>query len=518
MIEEKKNLAAIDIGTNSFHVVIAEINVTTGRFRILVKDKEIVRLGSGSTDMKYISEAAMNRGIAALKRFQATAETYSAEIRAIATSAVREALNRDEFLRRVKSETGIKIEIASGVEEARLIHMGVLQALSVFNKRIMLVDIGGGSTEFLIGKKRDVLFSNSLKLGAVRLTERFFNSEKLDKKAVDECRMFVKGTLSPVTREINNRRFDVCIGSSGTIIALASIIRSMRGDDPNAQMNNVIIKRDELLKAVEYLLKVSTVKNRAELTGMDPLRADIMVAGAIILEQIFIEMGLSAMTISEYALREGIVFDTIEKQHLEEKTDHLDDLRYNSVIHLAENFHYEKNHSHKVAQLALQLFDQTTSLHKCGIMEREYLEAAALLHDIGLYVSHSQHHRHTYYIVRNSDLPGFTEAEKEIIANIARYHRKSHPKIKHEGFVMLSDDEKQIVSKMSAILRIADGLDRSHAALVTGVKALVQSKSVLIQVNHQRDAFPEMEMWGAERKKDLFSLVFNKNVTFIAAC
>lgn len=515
MTDDKKNFAAIDMGTNSFHLVIAEVNLVTGRFRVLGKDKEIVRLGSGSSDMKYISEPAMNRGIMTLKRFQKIAESYNAEIRGVATSAVREALNKDEFLRRVRNETGIKIEIASGFEEARLIQLGVLQALPVYSKRILLVDIGGGSTEFLIGKRRDILFSNSLKLGAVRLTEGFFKQEALDKKAVEECRRFVKGSLQPITREVCEKRIDVCIGSSGTISSIANIIRGMRGEDIDAPINNVSFCKDELLEAVKLILKTPTARKRAEIKGLDPLRSDIIVAGSIILEQIFIELKLEEMTISDYALREGVILDSIEKLHLKGEVNHLHDLRYSSIIHLAENFHYEKGHSHQVSKIALQLFDQTNAVHKLGYAQREYLEAAAILHDIGFYVSHAIHHRHSYYLIKNSDLLGFTENEKEIIANVARYHRKSHPKLKHEGFAFLSDEERILVTQLAAFLRIADGLDRSHASLVTGVQTTIQSRSLLIQVNHKKEVNLDMEIWGAERKKKLLEEVFKRNVIFL---
>ena len=418
-------------------------------------------------------------------------------------------------LRRVKTETGIRIEIASGFEEARLIQLGILQALPVYNKKIMLIDIGGGSTEFLIGKKRDIQFSNSLKLGAVRMTEKFFKAETLDKKAIEECRLFVKGSLSPVARETAGKKIDLCIGSSGTINALANIIKALRGDSTDGTNNNFTFTNKELFEAVARVLKASTPRKRAELPGMDPMRGDIIAAGAIILEQIFIALNIQNMAVSEYALREGVILDSIEKLHIKGEVDHLHDIRFSSVIHLAAGYRYEKKHSHQVAELALQIFDQTSQLHKLGDNEREYLEAAAILHDIGFYVSHSQHHQHSYYLIRNSELLGFSEEEKEIIANVARYHRKSHPKLKHAGFALLSDEERNIVSRLSAILRIADGLDRSHAMLITEIKTNIRNKTVIFEIASNNTAHLEMEIWGAERKKELFEEVYGKNVIFM---
>ncbi len=515
-MEHKKNFAAIDIGTNSFHLVVAEVNLISGKFRILEKDKEIVRLGSGSTDMKYISESAMSRGIAALKRFNTIANSYSAEIRAIATSAVREALNRDEFLRRARSHTSIKIEIASGTEEARLIHLGVLQSLPVFNKNIMLIDIGGGSTEFLVGKGRKIAFSNSLKIGAVRLTERFFQNDIITKKSIDECRKYVKGSLVPLVREISKRPFEVCVGSSGTIDTITTLIRASKknGLPEFIDNNSFSFTKAEFYKTVGQILKAKNIRKRRSIPGMDPDRVDIITAGAIILEQIFKEFKLPGLTFSGYALREGIILDSIEKLHLKHKATHLVNIRYNSVVHLGEMYRYEKTHAHHVAMLALLLFDQTKKLHGLGEKEREYLQAASLLHEIGSYVSHSLHHRHSYYLIRNADMMGFTENEKEIIANVARYHRKSHPKIKHETFSLLSMDDKRVVTRLAAILRIADGFDRSHASFVQKVKVNIRGKNVQISLKPKSNEHIEMAIWGAERKKKLFEDTFKCAVRF----
>jgi exopolyphosphatase/guanosine-5'-triphosphate,3'-diphosphate pyrophosphatase len=517
MKKQKKNLVAIDVGTNSFHLVAAEINPANGRFKILGKEKEVVRLGSGSTDMKHLSEEAMRRGIVVLKRFRAVADAYRSDVRAIATSAVREATNRQEFQRRVRSETGIRIEIASGFEEARLIHLGVLQALPVFNKNILLIDIGGGSTEFLVGQKRKILFSNSLKLGAVRMTERFFRSDHIDRKAIDECREYVRGLLAPCVREIKKHQFEVCVGTSGTINILARIISARNGKDSESPMNGYVFTRAELLQVVEEILQASTTEQRMDIEGMDVSRVDIISAGAVILEQIMLALKIKTVTVSDYSLREGIILDSIEKLHTKQPASHLQNIRRSSVLHLAETFHYEKNHANHVAALSLQLFDRTRSLHRLGGEEREYLEAAALLHEIGLFISHAQHHRHSYYLIRNSELLGFTENEKEIIANIARYHRKSHPKFKHDGYNILSLEDQRKVTVLAAILRVADGLDRSHLSLVKKLRTRVLKGTLFIRVHSSGRVLPEMELWGADRKKQLLQEVFRKRVLFTCA-
>ncbi len=515
MKDHKKNLAAIDVGTNSIHLVVAEGNADTGRFKVLDREKAMVRLGEGSTDMKHLSEDAMDRALLALRRFRMIADSRRATIRAVATSAVREALNQDEFLRRVKSETGITIEIASGFEEARLIHFGVLQALPIFNKKHLMVDIGGGSTEFLVGQQRKILYSNSLKVGAVRVTQRCFDGPKITHKSIEECSKYVRGMLNPICRSVRKHRCEIAVGTSGTIMNIAKIIKLQRGEDEDESLNNFTFTRNELFGVIEQILEAGRPEDRARIEGMDPSRTDIIVAGAIILDQVFWELGLKAMTVSEFALREGIILDTLEKNHRNKRIGHLHDLRYTNVLHLAESLHYEKSHSHQVAKLAMAVFDQTKRLHRLGPPEREYLEAAALLHEVGLFVSHAQHHRHSYYLIRNSEMLGFTENEKEIIANIARYHRKSHPKLKHEGFRKLSPVDQALVKKLGSILRIADGLDRTHSSSIRDVRCRLKGRSIEFQLRRVGKMPLELELWGAERKKELFEETFRAKVIFV---
>ncbi len=510
----KRTMAAIDVGTNSFHLIVVEYSASTGQFRTLAREKELVRLGSGSTDMKYLSEQAMARGIQALRLFKKIAGAFNAPIRAIATSAVREALNQDEFIRRAKTEAGIKLEVASGAEEARLIYLGVVQALPVFSKKVLCIDIGGGSTEYVIGHKKKILSGNSIKLGAVRLTERFFPSGRITEKGVKECRKYVRGMLSPIVREVGKFDYQQVIGSSGTILNLAKIILAAREERNEQSLNNVRFSAKELTAAVEKVLSKEYSEDRVRIEGLDQSRADIIPAGAIILEQTFKEFGIKTLTCSEYALREGIILDTMEKSIERPSFHHLSDIRYNSVLHLSLQFHNEINHGRKVADLALRIFDQTKKLHKLSVVEREYLEAAALLHEIGLAVSHALHHRHSYYIIKNGEMLGFTENEKEIIANVARYHRKSHPKMKHEGFRLLSPEDQQMVTKISAILRIADGLDRTHGGKISDVRVRIVGKRILMKIIAAKKKDLEIEFWGADRKKELFEEIFRVTTVF----
>ncbi|MBE0645328.1 MAG: Ppx/GppA family phosphatase [Bacteroidetes bacterium] len=510
-----RRLAAIDIGTNSFHLVVADVK-SNGKFTVLSKDKEVVRLGEGMTDMKHLSDEAIERAMDTLHRFMQLAQSMQAPVRAVATSAVREALNRDAFLDRARKELGLEIEVVSGFEEARLIYLGVMQALPVYQKSVLLTDIGGGSTEFLAGQQGAVQYVNSLKIGAVRLTRRYFHSGTIKPKAVEECRAYLAGALNPIVRAMKQRPIDVVVGSSGTILNTASMILAAQGVMHDGDPNAMSIKRQELATLVETILAAKTVEQRRAIPGIDPGRADIIVAGVLILEQIFRELKLKEMITSVYALREGILLDTVQKLAGEDRmVDHLTDIRKASIYHLAESCHYEPRHSATVRRTALSLFDQLRDVHKLGGAEREYLEAAAVLHDIGYHISHAQHHKHSYYLIRHSELLGFTDREIEIIANVARYHRKSHPKSKHEGFPALAERDQTIVQALSAILRIADGLDRRHQDIFAAVTVDRSDGGITLRLALKRDTDPGIELWGAERRKELFEELYRLPVQLV---
>ncbi len=508
-----RRLAAIDLGTNSFHLVIADVK-SNGKFTVVSKDKEMVRLGEGFNDMKHLSDEAMQRAMDTLRRFALIAQSHNAPVRAVATSAVREALNQDEFLQRVREHIGLDIEVVSGFEEARLIYLGVLQALPVYDKHILLVDIGGGSTEFLAGIRGGVEYANSLKLGAVRLTRRFFPDPVIRPKDVTACREFLAGALNPIARALQGKSIDAAIGSSGTIISTAMMILARNGTPLlTEETNNLVIHRKDLTDVVAAILSARNIDKRRAIAGMDESRADIIVAGVLILEQVFEQLGLESMVTSKYALREGILLDTIHKLiGVERSVAHLTDIRKASILHLGESCHYEQRHAETVRRMSLELFDQLRTLHHLGNTEREYLEAAALLHDVGYHISHSEHHKHSYYLIRHSELLGFTDREIEIIANVARYHRKSHPKLKHEGYPRLKEEDRHVVETLAGLLRIADGLDRRHNAIFDSMQCSIVRNKIVIALPLKRDCDTSIEIWGAERRKELLEEVLGKTV------
>jgi exopolyphosphatase/guanosine-5'-triphosphate,3'-diphosphate pyrophosphatase len=508
-----ETLAAIDIGTNSIHLVVVKVK-DHQRFEILAQEKEVVRLGSGSKDMKTLKDDAMDRGIETLKRFEQIADISKAEVKAVATSAVREALNREIFIQRAQEEAGIHVEVISGFEEARLIYLGVLQALPILEKKILLVDIGGGSTEFVLAQGGEVQIANSLKLGALRLTNCFFEGDPVEPKAVNRCRQFVRAFLNPMARTVLRHGFELTVGSSGTILNIAQIIQARQGNSYGRLMSNFVFSSEELAEVVKMLVKAGSWKRLLKIEGIDPQRADIILAGAIILEQVFEEMSISSMTVSDFALREGVILDALRKGQ-GGIIHQLTDIRYKGVLHLAESCQYDKQHSHQVTKLSLQLFDQLRPLHQLDEVYREYLEAASLLHDIGFFISHSQHHRHSYYMIRNSEyLTGFTTHEIELIAQVARYHRKSAPKAKHEEFARLEPKDQLVVRRLSAMLRLASALDRTHACLVKSLKCELSDQELTVYLKTAPGVDPQLEVYTAEMRKTLLEEVCGVRLGF----
>lgn len=505
--------AAIDIGTNSTHLVVARTSAAGG-LEVLTTLKEPTRLGADSDDMRELAPDAIDRGIVALERMVSTAKSMGAEVIAVATSAVREARNRDEFLRRARREIGVEIDVISGSEEARLIHVGVLSALPVFDTRMMLVDIGGGSTEFLVGEGFDVVEARSMKLGSIRLTNRFFGDgvDKPTKSQLAGCRRSIRNALIPVVLELGGHQPQTFVGSSGTILNVAEMCVRMR-DDKVQSLNGATFTRSELDAAIEAVVS-RTADKRIDLPGLDPKRGDIILGGIMLLEAIFDEFMIDEMVVSENALREGVLIDRFgnpaDRRHLREP-------RRANVERLSRELDPDPAHAAHTAHLAVELFDRTTRLHELGADERELLESAALLHNVGLFISHSSHHKHSYYVIRNSDrLTGFTDREIEIIALTARYHRKSLPQKKHFGYCDLDTDDQQLVQTLAGVLRIAIGLDRRHAGAVETVRVHRRPDGVEIEPVPTDGADVEMERFAAADRAELLSVALDQPVDVIA--
>ncbi len=511
-----RRIAAIDIGSNSLHLIVAEARPGQ-RFHIVEREKEMVRLAAGTLHTHHISPSRMDAAIATLRRFAALAQALDASpIIVTATSAVREAWNREVFLRRVERETGLQIEILPGVEEARLIALAVNEVTDFKGERALIIDIGGGSTEFILTRGETPDYLTSVKLGAVRLHEQFLKkNDPPTKSDAEALTTYVRSGLVRTVREIKaSGKFRRVIGTSGSILGLAAALQPFSGDSDGKTPPRAVYGEKLSLKALEPLnrqLQRMSLKERRKAPGVDGRRADIIVAGGLLLETILRELDIAELTTCDWSLREGMILNYLH-EHAPEMLaakateDAAAGVRMRSILSVARRYDYEAVHSHHTAKLAGRIFDGTKALHGLGAVEREWLEYAALLHDIGYHISHGSHHKHGMYLIRHADLPGFHTEEVAVIANLVRYHRGSLPKRKHEDFVRLSPSRQATVLKLTAILRLADAFDRRHQGVVDDLDVRLRGKRMTVTPLTAKPC--DLEVWCAARAAETFQGIF----------
>jgi exopolyphosphatase/guanosine-5'-triphosphate,3'-diphosphate pyrophosphatase len=523
-------LAAIDIGSNSIHLAIMEA-APGQHLRIVDREKEMVRLGAGTLRSHELSDDAIKRAVAVLRRYHRIAQSnHVGRIVATATAAVREARNASEFVDRVRAETGLDVHVLPGVEEARLIALAVSEVTDFAGRRALIVDIGGGSTEAIVtgGGEPELLLS--LRLGAVRLTEKFVTTDPISDKELQRLVATVRTDLSRVVREIKEIGYDFVIGTSGTVLDLVSAaVQASSGYSPVEGFSSFShsVGLDQIKKLNRGLQKM-TLRERRRVAGLDRKRADIIIAGGVLLETFLSEVGARSITTCDWSLREGLILNSLSEEritHAHTISDEPEaaDVQTRSVLSVARRFNYDARHSHLVARLAARIFDDTRKLHGMGDAELKLLEYAAVLHDIGYHVAHNNHHRHSVYLIKNSEMPGFTATETAVIAAVARYHRGSMPAKKsgsrerreHEDYLLLDRDSRRVVRHLAGILRIADALDRSHRGVVTDVRCGLASNRVTFHVEATGEC--DLEIWSAERKAGVFSDVFQVGLRFESA-
>lgn len=511
-------LAAIDIGTNSVHMAIVRVDRTLPAFTIIAREKDTVRLGELELKTGRLTEEAMDRAIAALNRCQKLARSFQAEqVIAVATSATREAANGGEFLARIQREVGIGVDLISGYEEARRIYLGVLSGIDFQNQPHVIIDIGGGSTELILADSQEPRFLSSSKLGAVRLTREFITTDPIDPAEFAYLRAYIRGTIERPVDELRSRlqpsELPRLVGTSGTIETLAALhAMGKSGEVPNP-LHGYEIPRKDLKEMVKRLASLNC-EERMVLPGMSDKRAEIILAGSLILLETMSLLRLESITICERALREGVIVDWMLTHGLiEDRLRFQSEIRQRSVLKIARKYRVDLPYSERSASFALSLFDQTRgTLHEMGVLEREYLWAAAILHNCGLYISHSSHHKHSYYLIRNAELLGFTESELELIANIARYHRKSKPKKRHESYCKLSESHQFLVRRLSAMLRIAVALDRRQIGAIHrfDCEYLPAFRQLHLHLfPRQEDDDCALELWNLDFIKSIFEEEFN---------
>jgi exopolyphosphatase/guanosine-5'-triphosphate,3'-diphosphate pyrophosphatase len=491
----------MDIGTNSVRLLVVRVHPDASLSTITMQ-KEVVRLGEGGFSGKRLQPEAMDRAVDVCRRFADLARSHGAStITAVATSATRESLSRADLVSRWRREAGLDVRVVSGKEEARLIFLGMINSLHLEDRKALFIDIGGGSTELSVGGEGGYDYLDSLALGAIRLTNSLDGTvdvtQAVSRDDYKAIRRKIRYTASHTMKQIAAHPFDVVYGSSGTIDNLAAV--AARLADTPSETENVLTY--EALKRVARLLCDCDLDERRRVPGLNPERADIIIAGAAILHTLMKSLGLSEIVaVSDVGVREGLLYDRLERLghgHLFELS-----VRRRSVLLLGRSCRFDEEHSRTVADLALQLFDSSkeAGLHDLSDDERELLEYAALLHDIGTFLSYSNHHTHTYYIIRNADLLGFDDSEIALIASIAYFHRKGLPSGKHAPYSTLSEEDRAVVRTCSLLLRMAESLDRTHTGAIESVGLrLPTKKRAVLEIRTTGDI--QVELWGIENSR-----------------
>ena len=500
MDRQGMRVAAIDIGSNSIHMVIAQVE-SDGRFNVLDSAKEMVRLGQRTLSSGRLSAEAMSNGMRTLSVFRTLAERQGVtRFQAVATSAVREAKNGGDFIQRIHDEVGLRVKVIPGREEARLIYLGVRHAIDLQNEPALIMDAGGGSVELIFtypDKRQPDL--HSVKLGVTRLCERFLDSSKPSQKALAEMEEYIEQQLDAVMPRSMAPPIRRVIATSGTLLNVITIAGYERGQPPNGHLNNYSVSADDIAR-VRRVVSRADRDERLRIKGLDAKRVDLIVAGACLAHHVVRRVGAEEVVACTWALREGVLLDYIARHRTGiEETGRYSEPRHRSVARFARHMGVSGDHPQHVVRLALQLFDQLHVELDLKPEAREWLEFAALLHDVGHQIGHKDHHRHSYYLIANGELLGFRREEIELIALTARYHRKSPPKDTDEAYAALAKADRRTVRALSALLRVADGLDRSHYSVVRDVNAVRRGNRLILQLaTSGEDA--ELEIWEAGRR------------------
>ena len=481
-------VATIDIGTNSTHLLIARLEPKLNTFSIELAEKSTTRLGERDPNTGELTALAMNRAFSTLKRFKELSESYKVDSLIIAaTSAVREAPNGRVFISEIKKKIGLDVELISGAEEARLIYLGVLSGMQFGDKPHLVLDIGGGSTELILGDSSEARALTSTKIGAVRLQREFIKKDPISSQNELFLRSFIRGSMESAIDKVSKRievgEEPVLVATSGTAMAIGELVAN-KENLIQSKLQGYRISKDKLDSIVCQLIKM-TPSQRSELSSLSERRSEIIVPGALILQTIMTMVNVNEIILSERALREGLVVDWMcRNNYLKDQLSFQGSIRERTVLHQSRRFGVNSKRSKRVSEFALTFYDQTKGiLHNDNGEGRELLWAAAKLHACGKHINISSYHKHSWYLIRHGELLGYSQAEHLMVASIARYHRKSFPKKRHESWQLLVDEsQKSLVGDMSLLLRLSCALDRRPEPLVSKIVIESNNKKVNIEL------------------------------------
>jgi exopolyphosphatase/guanosine-5'-triphosphate,3'-diphosphate pyrophosphatase len=508
-------LAAIDIGSNSIKLVVVEA-AASDSFAPLAREKEIVRLGHETLAKEFLSPDAIERAADTIGRFRSIAEARQAErIVAVATASVREAQNSAEFIDVIWRRTGVRVEVLSPIEEARLIGVAVAHGCAAGVSSVLNIDIGGGSTELSVVRDGVPGELYSVKLGSIGLTERYLHNDPPKAKEIKTLREGIRFAFERPARELRDVIWQRTSGTSGTISAIGMALRAL--STPAAEKEGVQPAGDEIVlsRLADFNQRTAAmgVKECAAIPGISAQRAEILIAGGQLLEGVMRALSVNMVRTCDMALREGVIIDSLREFEAESRPPVTDgaDPRLRSVHAVGRRFGYEETHARQVAKLAEQIFDGLAADFALTRHQRTLLSAAALLHDAGYHIAHESHHKHALYLIRNSELTGFSEAERIVIANVARYHRGGVPKERHPDFAALNNVDRETVWRLGAIVRLADALDRSYDGRVDSVSLQRRGNEIEIHLSSTWDC--EREIAAAVQKAEMFETAFDCRLT-----
>jgi exopolyphosphatase / guanosine-5'-triphosphate,3'-diphosphate pyrophosphatase len=497
----------VDIGSNSIRMEAAEVKPGLPA-KILASDREVTRLGESVFCSGSVSEEAMEATCVVLRRM---AELYRklevAGVRAVATSAIRDARNQKEFTERASQALGAPVEIISGREEARLIHLGVASTWPQESRNMLIIDIGGGSAEIIAAEHGHLADSFSKPLGAVRLKENFIKSDPPTPRQLHQMHEYIQQKLAGAVARLGSITWDRTVATSATAAAVAGAIARVPRSERDA-IDRLRLATTEVRKLYRKLSELS-LSARRKVTGIGPKRAEIIVPGMAVLLEFLDLFHLPAIYYSRAGVRDGIIAD-LAARNVGAERSHLSREQRREVETMGKRYGVALDHARKVAEIANLLFTALEPLHELPPASGKFLEAAAYLHDVGHYVSDVSHHKHSWYVVANSDLAGFTERERLLIAAICRYHRRSLPNPGQPPFDILTAEEKQTLMLLFPLLRLADNLDRGHDQRIRGVVCRLRNGQVCLELQAEGDI--DLEQWAAERAAAAFEQVYQRPI------
>ncbi len=505
--------AAVDIGSNSVRLKIARLQA--GRLRPLHEDREVTRLGEGVFRSGFLTPESMAETVKVLRRFHRAAQQIVTDsMRVVATSALRDARNSQAFLEWVRSATGWRVEIISGVEEARLIHLGLVTSPRVGKAPALMIDLGGGSCELTVSQGGHIRDAVSLPLGAVRLTDEFLRHDPVRKGELKGLRRFIAREVDRIAGRIAAARVKNVIATSGTAAALAAVAaHSRRG----GSRQRAVVSRAEMTRLAKRLARLPVVERR-KIDGIGPRRAEIIVAGAWVYHELLERCHLKAFRYSPLGLRDGILAQMAADYDRSTRSGkQIESERWESILKAVEHYHIDRKHALDVRDAAMMLFSALRSVHRLPAEYREWLSAAAMLYEVGDYVSRNGHHRHTYYIISNSEILGYTPQQRRLIAAIARYLGNSRPTTEDTPMKGVDPGDRAHVQKAILLLRLARSLNLGRSRSVQKVRVGLRSAEVKLTLVPRRRMGVDLELWAIEKDRDYFREVFGRELSTAAS-